>query len=83
MKTLTLIQFRGFQSYLWRRFWKLPESTGGADDTMRIEFANSMNGAPVKALAERVQYYDSDGKLVTEPLKDYNPKNHGETVLFR
>ncbi|MBF4382091.1 type I restriction-modification enzyme R subunit C-terminal domain-containing protein, partial [Vibrio anguillarum] len=27
-----------------------------------------------KALAERVQYYDSDGKLVTESFKDYTRK---------
>lgn len=25
----------------------------------------------VKKVAERVQYYDSDGKLVTESFKDY------------
>lgn len=28
-------------------------------------------GVSVKKLAERVQYYDSDGKLVTESFKDY------------
>lgn len=28
-------------------------------------------GVTVKKLAERVQYYDSDGKLVTESFKDY------------
>ncbi|MEZ8054256.1 type I restriction-modification enzyme R subunit C-terminal domain-containing protein, partial [Vibrio atlanticus] len=33
-----------------------------------------VNGVPVKALAERVQYYDSDGKLVTESFKDYTRK---------
>ena len=33
-----------------------------------------INGVSVKALAERVQYYDSDGKLVTESFKDYTPK---------
>ncbi|MPW37326.1 EcoAI/FtnUII family type I restriction enzme subunit R [Vibrio sp. B1Z05] len=33
-----------------------------------------VNGVSVKALAERVQYYDSDGKLVTESFKDYTRK---------
>jgi type I restriction enzyme R subunit len=28
----------------------------------------------VKVLAERVQYYDADGKLITESLKDYTKK---------
>lgn len=31
-------------------------------------------GIPVKKMAERVQYYDSDGKLVTESFKDYTRK---------
>ena len=30
-----------------------------------------VSGVPVKKMAERVQYYDSDGKLVTESFKDY------------
>lgn len=33
-----------------------------------------VNGVTVSALAERVQYYDSDGKLVTESFKDYTRK---------
>jgi type I restriction enzyme R subunit len=31
-------------------------------------------GVTVKKIAERVQYYDSDGKLVTESFKDYTRK---------
>ncbi len=31
-------------------------------------------GVDVKKIAERVQYYDSDGKLVTESFKDYTKK---------
>lgn len=31
-------------------------------------------GVTVKKLAERVQYYDADGKLVTESFKDYTKK---------
>jgi type I restriction enzyme, R subunit len=33
-----------------------------------------VNGVTVSALAERVQYYDNDGKLVTESFKDYTRK---------
>lgn len=33
-----------------------------------------VNGVQVKAIAERVQYYDTDGKLVTESFKDYTRK---------
>jgi type I restriction enzyme R subunit len=33
-----------------------------------------VNGLKVKKIAERVQYYDTDGKLVTESFKDYTRK---------
>ncbi|WP_337026435.1 EcoAI/FtnUII family type I restriction enzme subunit R [Pantoea eucrina] len=33
-----------------------------------------VNGVPVKVLAKRVQYYDADGKLVTESFQDYTRK---------
>ncbi|WP_444915555.1 EcoAI/FtnUII family type I restriction enzme subunit R [Microbulbifer sp. TRSA007] len=33
-----------------------------------------VNGVAVKKMAERVQYYDTDGKLVTESFKDYTRK---------
>jgi type I restriction enzyme R subunit len=33
-----------------------------------------ISGVTVKKLAERVQYYDTDGKLVTESFKDYTKK---------
>lgn len=33
-----------------------------------------VNGVDVKVLAKRVQYYDSDGKLVTESFQDYTRK---------
>ena len=33
-----------------------------------------VSGVNVKKMAERVQYYDSDGKLVTESFKDYTRK---------
>lgn len=34
-----------------------------------------INDVPVKVISERVQYYDKDGKLITESLKDYSKKN--------
>jgi type I restriction enzyme R subunit len=33
-----------------------------------------VNNVPVAVVAERVQYYDADGKLITESLKDYTRK---------
>ncbi|WP_321277149.1 EcoAI/FtnUII family type I restriction enzme subunit R [Thiomicrorhabdus indica] len=33
-----------------------------------------ISGVTVKKIAERVQYYDTDGKLVTESFKDYTKK---------
>ncbi|MGL5090583.1 MAG: EcoAI/FtnUII family type I restriction enzme subunit R, partial [Aeromonas sobria] len=33
-----------------------------------------VNGVTVSVIAERVQYYDADGKLVTESFKDYTKK---------
>jgi type I restriction enzyme R subunit len=33
-----------------------------------------VNGVDVKVLAKRVQYYDADGKLVTESFQDYTRK---------
>ncbi|MGL5949397.1 MAG: EcoAI/FtnUII family type I restriction enzme subunit R [Aeromonas sp.] len=33
-----------------------------------------INGVAVSVIAERVQYYDTDGKLVTESFKDYTKK---------
>ncbi|MDY0274256.1 MAG: DEAD/DEAH box helicase family protein [Desulfomicrobium sp.] len=34
-------------------------------------------GVPVHVVAERVQYYDASGKLITESLKDYTRKTLG------
>lgn len=34
-----------------------------------------INNIPVSVVHERVQYYGSDGKLITESLKDYTRKN--------
>jgi type I restriction enzyme R subunit len=34
-----------------------------------------VRGIPVEIINERVQYYDREGKLITESLKDYTKKN--------
>ena len=48
---------------------------GFADDDEKEPFIKyHISGVEVKKLAERVQYYDSDGKLVTESFKDYTRK---------
>jgi len=44
----------------------------GEDPPKYIKY--HVSGVTVKKIAERVQYYDSDGKLVTESFKDYTRK---------
>ena len=34
-----------------------------------------VRGVPVEIINERIQYYDKDGKLITESLKDYTKRN--------
>lgn len=47
----------------------------GSDDDEDNRFIKfHISGVIVKKLNERVQYYDSDGKLVTESFKDYTRK---------
>lgn len=46
----------------------------GGDDEPGIVRKFYVNGVTVKAIAERVQYYDTDGKLVTESFRDYTRK---------
>jgi type I restriction enzyme R subunit len=48
---------------------------GSDDDDEKEPFIKfHISGITVKKLNERVQYYDSDGKLVTESFKDYTRK---------
>jgi type I restriction enzyme R subunit len=47
-----------------------PPGNGGGH---RIKYY--VNDVPVSVVAERVQYYGRDGKLITESLKDYTRKN--------
>ncbi len=56
-------------------------STDNSADTSVDDFKDEnkvskfhVNGVMVKKVAERVQYYDTDGKLVTESFKDYTRK---------
>jgi len=48
------------------------DSDSGDDETKFIKY--QVSGVIVKKIAERVQYYDTDGKLVTESFKDYTRK---------
>ncbi|MDO6453857.1 DEAD/DEAH box helicase family protein [Neptunomonas phycophila] len=55
-----------------------PENGTGAPDDEESEGSGyikyRVSGITVKKLGERVQYYDTDGKLVTESFKDYTRK---------
>lgn len=57
------------------------ENEGTGTDSFTDEDSNDkprkyyVKDVEVKVLNERVQYYDQDGKLITESLKDYSKKN--------
>ena len=46
---------------------------GGESPTPRVKYR--VNDVEVTILNERVQYYDKDGKLITESVTDYSKKN--------
>ncbi len=48
-------------------------SGGSGTDNPRIKYR--VRGVDVNILNERVQYYDKDGKLITESITDYSRKN--------
>lgn len=50
------------------------EPNWGEDEDEKRFIKYKVSGISVKKMAERVQYYDSDGKLVTESFKDYTRK---------
>lgn len=50
------------------------QTTGGDDGEKEPFIKYHVSGVTVKKIAERVQYYDADGKLVTESFKDYTKK---------
>lgn len=47
------------------------DSDWGDDDDENRYIKYRVSGVTVRKIAERVQYYDTDGKLVTESFKDY------------
>jgi type I restriction enzyme R subunit len=51
------------------------EVTFGRPDERSKRRKYYVNDVPVQVVAERVQYYGPDGKLITESLKDYTRKN--------
>ena len=47
----------------------------GSDEPHEPKHRYRVRGVEVKILNERVQYYDKDGKLITESVTDYSKKN--------
>ena len=53
----------------------IPPGIGGGDgDDDEVKRKIYVDGIPVKILAERVEYLDDEGHLVTESLRDYSRK---------
>ncbi|MFV0590895.1 MAG: EcoAI/FtnUII family type I restriction enzme subunit R [Draconibacterium sp.] len=55
-----------------------PRESGGdiiGDPPINYPPKYRVNDVEVKVISERVQYYDKDGKLITESLKDYTKRN--------
>ena len=48
---------------------------GGGDEPSEPHHKFRVRGVEVAILNERVQYYDKDGKLITESVTDYSKKN--------
>ena len=51
------------------------EDPFGGDDEPGGRIKYVVDDVPVMVINERIEYYDKDGKLVTESLKDYTKKN--------
>lgn len=64
---------QGYDTNVEQKNVEIDSDWGDDEDEKRfIKF--KVSGVVVKKIAERVQYYDSDGKLVTESFKDYTRK---------
>ena len=50
-------------------------TTGDETPAEQVKKKVYINNVQVQLLSERVQYYDNEGKLVTESLKDFTKKN--------
>lgn len=60
-----------------------PEIEGGGDIVEEPRVKIRVDGVQVRIVNERVQYLGSDGKIITESLKDYTKKNikeHFQTI---
>jgi type I restriction enzyme R subunit len=51
-----------------------PDGTSDEDEDQELSIKFVVSGVKFRVLAERVQYYDKDGKLITESLKDFTKK---------
>jgi type I restriction enzyme R subunit len=51
-----------------------PDGTGEEDENQELSIKFVVSGVKFKVMAERVQYYDKDGKLITESLTDFTKK---------
>lgn len=56
--------------------WEFPEDGGDIEEDEVKRFY--VDNVEVRLLNQRIQYYDDDGKLVTESLKDYSRKKINE-----
>ena len=52
-----------------------PPKLGGEGEPPEKRHKFRVRGVEVTILNERVQYYDKDGKLITESVTDYSKKN--------
>ncbi len=57
--------------------WETIDDTGGEIEEGEVK-RFYVDNVEVKLLNQRIQYYDDDGKLVTESLKDYSRKKINE-----
>jgi type I restriction enzyme R subunit len=62
-------EIKGSGDDLGQGDWQSDEPEDEGEGGKRIKYV--INDVPVRVIAERVQYYGNDGKLITESLKDY------------
>jgi type I restriction enzyme R subunit len=63
--------FEGSEGWTTADGWDVPGSDN--NDSIKVK-KYYVSNVEVKVAAERVQYFDADGKLITESLKDYTKK---------
>lgn len=62
-------EIKGSGDDLGQGDWQSDEPEDEEEGPKRVKYV--INDVPVRVIAERVQYYGNDGKLITESLKDY------------